>query len=501
MTPIAIICFAAIVASTLGITWWAARRTHSTSDFYAAGGRITGLQNGLALAGDSLSAGAFLGLTGLVFASGFDGFAYAVGYSTGMPVVVFLLAERLRRLGRFTFTDVTCLRLDERPMRIFGAMASLVVVSFYLIAQMVGAGQLIQLLFSLDYAVAVSLVGILMVCYVLFGGMTATTWVQIVKAILMLCIGAAMVTLILARFGCSFPSLLSTTATQPGRSIAMLSPHAASVSPLSAISLGLALMFGTCGLPHILMRFFTVPDVYAARTSVFWGTGFISSFYAAIAVLGFGAIALLSGEPSAVDGRGQVVGGGNMAAIHLARLLGGEPLFGVVSAVAFATILAVVAGLTLAGASAVSHDLYARVVRHGTSTDAQELRVSRVTTLVLGALAIALGIAFRTQNVAYMISLAFAIAASSTFPVLLLSLYWPGLTTRGAIIGGCTGLVSALLLTAAGPLVWVKVLGFAMPLSALDPPTLITMPLAFSVCWLVSFLDVATRNDVRRDAQ
>ncbi len=489
MTPVAIVCFVTIVAGTLWITWWAARRTHSTNDFYAAGGRITGFQNGLALAGDTLSAGAFLGLTGLVFASGFDGFAYAVGYSTSLPMVVFLLAERLRRLGRYTFTDVTCLRLDERPMRIFGAIASLIVVSFYLIAQMVGAGQLIQLLFSLNYVVAVSLVGVLMVCYVLFGGMTATTWVQIVKAILMLSIGAVMVALILGRFGFSFSSVLQEAVRKPGRSVAILSPRAPSASPLSAISLGIALMFGTSGLPHVLMRFFTVPDARAARTSVLWGTVFSSSFYAAVSVLGFGAVAILSGESSAIGANGQVLGGGNMAAIHLARLLGGDPMFGIVSAVAFAAILAVVAGLTLAGASAVSHDLYARVFCQGTSTDAQELRASRITTLVLGLLAIILGVAFRTQNVAYMVSLAFAIAASSTFPVLLLSLYWPGLTTRGAISGGCTGLVTALLLTVTGPSIWVKVFGFPAPLITLDPPTLVTMPLAFLVCWLVSSLE------------
>ena len=488
MTPVAIACFCVIVASTLAITWWAARRTHSTSDFYAAGARITGFQNGLALAGDTLSAGAFLGLTGLVFASGFDGFAYAVGYSTSMPVVVFLLAERLRRLGRYTFTDVTCLRLDEGPMRIFGAVASLVVVSFYLVAQMVGAGQLIQLLFSLDYTIAVSAVGVLMVCYVLFGGMAATTWVQIVKAILMLCIGATLAVLILSRSGFSFPSLLVEAAGLPGRSAAILAPRVASASPFSAMSLGLALMFGTCGLPHILMRFFTVPDARAARTSVFWATGFISSFYACIAILGFGAIVILSGQPSAVGGNGQVLGGPNMAAIHLARLLGGDAMLGIVSAVAFATILAVVAGLTLAGASAVSHDLYARVFRRGTLTDAQELRVSRAATIGLGVLAISLGIAFRTQNVAYMISLAFAIAASSTFPVLLLSLYWRGLTTLGAISGGCIGLISALVLTILGPSVWVKVLGFASPMVTLDPPTLVTMPLAFLTCFLVSSL-------------
>nr|WP_238122830.1 MULTISPECIES: cation acetate symporter [unclassified Xanthobacter] len=483
---IAISCFLAIVALSLAITWWAARNTKGTNDFYAAGGNVTSLQNGLALAGDALSAGAFLGLTGLIFANGFDGYIFAIGYSTGMPIVVFLLAERLRQMGKFTFSDVVSVHLDETPMRIFGAAASLVVIAFYLVAQIVGAGALIELLFGIDFKVAVALVGGLMICYVMFGGMMATTWVQIVKACLMLAGGALIAVLVLQRFGFDLAALLYGAASVRPNGADLLAPQAAARSPFSALSLALALMFGTAGLPHILMRFFTVPDARAARNSVVWGTAFISTFYAATAIFGFGAIVILSGDATAVGAGGKVIGGINMVAIHLARVLGGDIMLGLVSAVAFATILAVVAGLTLAGASAVSHDLYARVVLKGHVDEARELKISRMATVALGMLAIALGIAFQGQNVAYMISLAFAIACSSTFPVLVLSIYWRGLTTRGAIAGGSIGLLAALGLTVLGPSMWVKVFGFAAPVVSLDPPTLISMPLAFLTCWLVS---------------
>ncbi|MGR7997192.1 MULTISPECIES: sodium:solute symporter family transporter [unclassified Xanthobacter] len=486
MNMIAISCFLAIVALSLAITWWAARNTKGTNDFYAAGGNVTSLQNGLALAGDALSAGAFLGLTGLIFANGFDGYIFAIGYSTGMPIVVFLLAERLRQMGKFTFSDVVSVHLDETPMRIFGAAASLVVIAFYLVAQIVGAGALIELLFGIDFKVAVALVGGLMICYVMFGGMMATTWVQIVKACLMLAGGALIAVLVLQRFGFDLAALLYGAASVRPNGADLLAPQAAARSPFSALSLALALMFGTAGLPHILMRFFTVPDARAARNSVVWGTAFISTFYAATAIFGFGAIVILSGDATAVGAGGKVIGGINMVAIHLARVLGGDIMLGLVSAVAFATILAVVAGLTLAGASAVSHDLYARVVLKGHVDEARELKISRMATVALGMLAIALGIAFQGQNVAYMISLAFAIACSSTFPVLVLSIYWRGLTTRGAIAGGSIGLLAALGLTVLGPSMWVKVFGFAAPVVSLDPPTLISMPLAFLTCWLVS---------------
>ena len=499
INPTAIVLFAAFVLVTLGITWWAAKRTRSTEDFYAAGGEITGFQNGLAISGDFMSAGAFLGLSGLVYASGFDGLVYAVGYTTGLPIVVFLLAERLRNLGRFTFTDVLCFRLGETPVRIFSACASLVVVAFYLIAQMVGAGQLIKLLFGLDYIYAEIIVGALMICYVMFGGMVATTWVQIVKAVLLLAGGTAMAFLVMMRFGFDFGALLAKAVSVHPKGRAILAPQFLARDPISGISLGLALMFGTAGLPHILMRFFTVPNARAARVSVFWASVFMNFFFALVFIIGFGALALLGKNPEYLDAKGGLIGGGNMAAIHLAGAVGGSAMLGFISAVAFSTILAVVSGLTLAGASAVSHDLYACVLRKGAADDRHEVQVSKIATMVLGVVAVLLGIAFQSQNVAYMVSLAFAVACSSTFPLLLLSIYWRGLTTWGAVIGGSVGLISALLLTILGPPVWVKLLGFAAPLFPIDPPTIVTMPLAFAACWLASLLDRSRQAARDRD--
>jgi cation/acetate symporter len=486
--------FIGVILVTLLATAWAASRNRDIKDFYTAGGRISGLQNGLALAGDALSAGAFLGLTGLIFASGFDGFSYAIGYSLGMPIVIFLLAERLRQMGRYTFSDVACVRLAERPIRIFGALSSLVVVLLYLIAQMVGAGALIQLMFGLDYRAAILIVGVLMISYVLFGGMMATTWIQIIKACLMLTGGVTVGLLALRGYDFSFTRMLSAAAANRAGGVAILAPSLPSKAPFSTLSLGLALMFGTAGLPHILMRFFTVPDVRAARSSAVWATVIMSGFYAFTSVLGFGAIAWLAHDPSAVNSDGSVVGGVNMVAIHLARVVGGDALLGFVSAVAFATILAVVAGLTLAGASAVSHDLYARWLHQGRIDERRELRASRIAAVALGCLGIALGLAFHGENVAYMITLAFGVACSSTFPVLVLSIYWSKLTTRGAVIGGGAGLAAAVLLTVLGPSVWVAVLGNARPIVALDPPTLVTMPLAFLTCWVVSLLDRRCRS-------
>ena len=494
----AIALFIAVVIFTLGITWWAARRTNSADDFYAAGGRITGFQNGLAIAGDFISAGAFLGLAGLVYGSGFDGLVYAVGYTTGLPVVVFLLAERLRALGRYTFTDVACTRLQEKPIRIFSACASLVVIAFYLIAQMVGGGQLIRLLLGLDYIYAQLIVGVLMICYVLFGGMVATTWVQITKAVLFLGGGTAIALLVMAHFGFDYGALLRDAVSKHPKGTAILAPTFLARDPLSALSLGLALMFGTAGLPHILMRFFTVPDAKAARHSVFWASVWMNYFFALVFIIGFGAIALVSKDPAYLTAGGALIGGGNMAAIHLAQAVGGDLMLGFISAVAFATILAVVAGLTLAGAAAVSHDLYANVFRRADASDAAEVRVSKAATVALGVLAVILGIAFQSQNVAYMVSLAFSIACSSTLPLLILVLYWPGLTTRGAVIGGTIGLVSALLLTVLGKPVWVGVFGYAQPIFPIDPPTIVTMPLAFFACWLVSVLDRSAQADVDR---
>ena len=513
----AIIMFAAFVLATLGITKWAAGRTRSASDFYTAGGGITGFQNGLAIAGDYMSAASFLGITAAVMANGYDGLIYAIGFLVGWPILTFLMAERLRNLGRFTFADVAGYRFAQKPIRLFAASGTLVVVLFYLIAQMVGAGALIKLLFGLDYWIAVVLVGVLMMVYVLFGGMTATTWVQIIKACLLLFGVTFMALMVMWQYGFSFEKLFAAAvevktqiAANGGKSaeeaaaagLSIMGPGGFVKDPISAISFGMALMFGTAGLPHILMRFFTVPDAKQARKSVLWATTWIGYFYILIFIIGFGAIALVLSNPAYLDASGGLQGGPNMAAVLVAKAVGGNVFMGFISAVAFATILAVVAGLTLSGASAVSHDLYATVIMKGQPPAGSELRVSRFTTLVLGVIAVLLGIAFEKQNVAFMVSLAFAIAASANFPVLILSLLWKDCTTRGAVIGGTLGLVSSLLLTLLSPSVWEATLGNPAG-SAPFPytsPALFSMTLAFAGIWLFSVLDKSKAAQAERAA-
>lgn len=488
----AILMFVAFVALTLGITYWASRRTQSRADFYTAGGGITGFQNGLAIAGDYMSAASFLGISALVFGSGFDGLIYSIGFLVGWPVIMFLIAERLRNLGKFTFADVASYRLDQTSIRILAAAGTLTTVAFYLIAQMVGAGQLIKLLFGLDYNIAVVLVGVLMIVYVTFGGMLATTWVQIIKAMLLLGGASFMAFMVMRHVGFSVEALFEQAITVHKDGQAIMAPGKLVKDPVSAISLGLALMFGTAGLPHILMRFFTVKNAAEARKSVFYATGFIGYFYILTFIIGFGAIVLVGTNVFYLDGAA-LRGGANMAAIHLAHAVGGDVFLGFISAVAFATILAVVAGLTLSGATAVSHDLYAHVLRKGKVNDKDEIRVSKFATIGLGILAIVLGIVFEKQNVAFMVGLAFAIAASANFPILLLSIVWRGLTTRGALLGGGLGLVSAVTLTVLGPAVWVKVLGHATPIFPYDAPALFSMTLAFLGCWIGSVTDRSAR--------
>ena len=475
---------------TLGITWWAARRTRSAHDFYAAGGGITGFQNGLAIAGDYMSAASFLGIAGLVYTSGFDGLIYSIGFLVGWPLIMFLLAERLRNLGRYTFADAVSFRLRAGPVRSLSACGTLVVVVFYLIAQMVGAGKLIEVLFGLDYAVAVVVVGALMIVYVSFGGMLATTWVQLIKAVLLLSGASVMALAVLNLVGFSLEALVAQAVSKHPGGGAILAPGPLVADPVSAVSLGLALMFGTAGLPHILMRFFTVPDAVEARRSVLYATGFVAYFYVLIFIIGLGAIIVLTGAPGWTDAATGVLRGGvNMAAIHLAQAVGGDIFLGFISAVAFATILAVVSGLTLSGASALSHDLYASVLRHGQANPREELRVSRIATIVLGLLAIILGIQFESQNVAYMVGLAFAIAASVNFPILFLSMYWRGLTTRGAAVGGFLGLATAVGLMILGPTVWVDVLGNAQAVFGYKHPALFSMAVAFVSIWFFSVTD------------
>ena len=485
----AVVMFIIFISITLGITYWAAKKTRSASDFYTAGGSISGLQNGLAIAGDYMSAASFLGISGLVFASGFDGLIYSIGFLVGWPVILFLLAERLRNLGKYTFTDAVSFRLQAVPIRSLAACGTLAVVILYLIAQMVGAGKLIQILFGLPYSVAVFIVGLLMICYVTFGGMLATTWVQTIKAVLLL-FGATFLALaVLNQFEFSFNALFTEAISSHRLGEAIMSPGGLISDPVSAISLGLALMFGTAGLPHILMRFFTVKDAKQARNSVFFATSFIGYFYILTFVIGFGAIVMLTNNPSFLDGAGNILGGNNMAAVHLSKAVGGDVFLGFISAVAFATILAVVSGLTLAGASAISHDLYASLFCHGKAQEKREVMVSRISTIMLGVVAILLGITFEKQNVAYMVGLAFAIAASVNFPILFFSMYWSRLTTRGAFIGGAAGLLTAILCVLFGPIVWVDILGNTKAIFPYKYPALFSMSIAFITIIIISYLD------------
>ena len=494
----AIALFLAFVVVTLAITGWAARRTRSVADFYNAGGGITGFQNGMAITGDYVSAASFLGISALVYTSGYDGLIYSIGFLVGWPIVAGLLADRLRNLGRFTFADAVSFRLEPGPVRTVAAVNSLVVVLFYLVAQMVGAGALIQTLFRLPYDVAEIIVGVLMILYVLFGGMLATTWVQIIKAALMLFGTILIVVLVFGHFGFSLDAILAAAVAAHPKHAAILAPQAQVAHPLSTISLGIALMFGTGGLPHILMRFFTVPDARAARASIAWATGLIGLFYVLTSLIGFGAVAVIMHDPAYLTPKGALRGGNTMAALHLAHAMGGNVMFGFMSAVAFATILAVVAGLTIAGATAVSHDLYASVIRRGAAGGAAERRVLRATTLAIGLVAVVLGIVFQGENVAFLVGLAFAVAASANFPVLVTSMYWGGFTTRGAVWGGWLGLVSSVGLTVLSRVVWVNILGFAHPLVGLDSPALLSVPLGFAGCWLGSLTDRTPRAAAER---
>ena len=473
--------FIGFIVLSLGITVWAARKTRTTDQFYAAGRSVTAFQNGLALAGDYMSAASFLGIAGLVAVSGFDGLIYSVGWLVGWPIVMFLIAEPLRNLGRYTFADVLATRLRATPIRIAASIGALAVITFYLIAQMVGAGNLIRLLFGLQYELAIVIVGVVMLAYVLFGGMIATTWVQNVKAVMLLGGATLMAVLVLSRFGMNPLALFAEAQARYGDSV--LSPGRLVTDPIDAISLGLALMLGTAGLPHILMRFYTVPDARTARTSVGYATAFIGFFYLLTFILGFGAMVIIGREAiTAVDA------GGNMAAPLLAEGIGGTPFLGFIAAVAFATILAVVAGLTLSGAATLSHDLWVNVVRGAHADEREQLVVARVATVVLAGLSILLGITFKGQNVAYMVGLAFAIAASANFPALVLSIFWRRLTTAGAQTSMLVGTVSTIVLIYLSPTIQVDVLKHADAWFPLRNPGIVTIPLSFATAIAVSLL-------------
>jgi cation/acetate symporter len=475
--------FFAIIAVTLVITYFAARKTKTSSEFYAAGRSVSALQNGFALAGDYMSAASFLGISGMVALSGYDGMIYATGWLVGWPALMFLVAEPLRNLGKFTFADVVAFRLRNRPVRIAAAIGGILTVLFYTIAQMVGSGSLVAMMFGLRYEYAEIIVGAVMLAYVLFGGMLATTWVQIIKAGLLL-FGVTLLTgLTLNQFGWSPTNLYSAVVAKYGQTA--LQPGGIVASPVEAVSLGLALMFGLLGLPHILMRFYTVPDAKAARKSVLYATGLIGYFYVLIPIVGFGASVLVSRD---VINLKQFGGGGNMAAPLLAELLGGTAFLGFIAAVAFATILAVVAGLTLAGASAYSHDIYVSVIKGGHATEEEQVKAAKLATIVFGVVAVGLGILFKGQNVAFMVGLAFAIAASANFPALLMSITWKRFTTQGAVWSILVGALSSITMILLSKTVWVDVLHFKAAIFPMKNPAIFSMSAAFAVGIIVSLL-------------
>jgi len=476
-----ILFFFVFISVTMCITYFAAKRSKTTAEFYTAGGGISGFQNGLALAGDYMSAASFLGIAGLVSLKGYDGLIYSIGFLVGWPIIMFLIAEPLRNLGKYTFADVVAYRLSQKPIRIAASVGSLMTVAFYLIAQMVGSGSLIHMVFGLQYEIAIVFVGAVMIAYVLFGGMLATTWVQIIKAVLLLGGATVLVLMVLSQFGMNPVNLFAAAQAKYGDRV--LAPGGLVSNPWDAVSLGLALMFGTAGLPHILMRFYTVPDAKAARKSVFVATGFIAFFYILTFIIGFGAMVLVGQD--VISGMDK---GGNMAALLLAEVTGGTMFLGFIAAVAFATILAVVAGLTLAGATTLSHDLYVNVFRSGHANEQEEVRVAKIATLALGVLAVALGLAFKGQNVAFMVGLAFAIAASANFPALLLSIAWRGFSTFGAVCSIATGTTLAVVLIIFSPTVWVDILKNPAAVFPLKNPALISITGAFVAGWLGSVM-------------
>ncbi len=489
----AIATFVLFVLSTLLITWWAARRTHTRKEFYAAGGGIPAWQNGIAISGDFMSAATFLGLTSLLFFSGADGLMLAVGAVASWPVILFLVAERLRNLGRYTFIDVISFRLDQRPITQVAALGSLATVIFYLISQLVGAGKLIQLLFGLDYIWAVSGISALMIAYVTFGGMLATTWVQIIKAFLLVIGGTVITLLMLQYYRFDLNTVFHSAVMTHPRGWDLVAPGGWLVEPVSVISLGLTALLGFIGLPHILMRIFTVKDAKTARKSAFYAISIIGYFNLLMLIVGFGAVSLIIFNPDYQSGAGGLTGGRNMVVLHAAHYLGGDILLGFVSAVAFATILAVVSGLTISAAATIAHDLYAKSIKQGRASEKSELLVSRCAVLGIGILAILFGLVFEHHNVIFITNMALAVAGSANAPILLLSMYWRGLTTRGAIYGCLIGLVSSVSLIILGPQVWVDVVGMEKPVFPYVYPTIVSAPLAFLTAWLLSRTDHSVR--------
>ncbi len=491
----AVVIFSIVLSITLGITYWASKRASSAVGFYAAGRQITGVQNGLAISGDYLSAASFLGIAGLIYLYGFDGFLYSIGFLVAFLTVMFLLAERMRNAGKYTIADVLAFRLRERPARTAAALGTLAVVAFYLIAQMVGAGVLIQALVGIDFSLAVILTGAFMLCYVVFGGMVATTWVQIIKAVLLMTGILVMSIFVLSKVGGSPIELFNRADANKGGadSTFSLGPGTFLASPIDTVSLGLALVLGTAGLPHILMRFFTVPNAKAARSSVVWAMFIIGFFYLLTTFIGFGARAFLGPEGEEAAGTG-----GNLAAPNLATFLGGgEGTFGgdlflaVIAGVAFATILAVVAGLVLSASAAVSHDIWSNIVRKGKESDHEEVVVARIAAISIGVIAIIIAvIGGAGLNVSFMVGLAFAVAASANFPALLLALTWRRFNTTGAVTGVLFGVVSAIVLVIVSPKVWPGAdSDTGSPVGwTLANPGIVSIPLGFIGCYLGTVL-------------
>ena len=498
VNELALSIFGAVVAVTLIVTYFASKRVSTATDFWAAGRGLTGVQNGFAIAGDYMSAASFLGIAGLIFLFGFDGFLYSVGFLVAFLTVLFLLGERMRNSGKYTIADVLSFRMNERPARAAAALGTLAVAGFYLIAQMVGAGVLINALVGIGFELAVLITGAFMIIYIVAGGMLATSWVQIIKAVLLMTATTVLTLFVLGEVGWNPVDLFREARAQSPEGEAYLKPGLFLASPIDTVSLGIALVLGTAGLPHILMRFFTVPDAKAARSSVMWAVVLIGAFYVMTTALGFGARAILG------EGATEAVGtGGNLAAPLLAEevgggagTVGGDLFLAIIAAVAFATILAVVAGLVISASGAVAHDVWSNIVRKGEDSEKEEVWVAKIAAVSIGAVAIGIAvIGGAGLNVSFMVGLAFAVAASAIFPALLLALTWRRFNTTGAVTGVLFGVFSSIALVIISPTVWPGPDSEGGMLSFYDlaNPGIISVPLGFIGCWLGTVL---TREEI-----
>jgi cation/acetate symporter len=487
---LALTFFSVFLVGTFALAIVAARRAGKASEFYAAGHNVGGVQNGLALAGDFVSAASFLGVTGVVYAAGFEGLLLPIGVLTGWPLMLMIFADRMRNLGRYTFVDVLGYRLQGNGIRIAAAVSALCINIMYAVAQLVGAGKLLSLLLGVGYAPALLMITGFMALYVVMGGMLITTWIQILKATLLLFGSAVLGIMILAQFGFNPNELFARAVELHAKGDAILRPGLSYFSdPLSGISLSLALVFGAMGMPHVLMRFFTAPTAGEARGAVFWATVFMAAFYVLLILIGYGAVAIVTADPAVQAAGGMPQGGTNMVVMHLTRLVGGEAFFGFMAAVSFATILAVVAGLAISGAATLSHDLARVVAPKLVATERQEIFVSRLGAVLVSAVALLLSLLFENQNIAFLGALALGTAAAANFPVLFLALYWGGLTARGATAGIVTGLILSFVLIAIGPVVMVEALGMKEAIIGIANPTLLAMIGASLMAWGLSVTD------------